>query len=140
VYVGEATGVDKDRISGVGEGINIGAAAGVGRGEIGDENVGVESGVAVGVGGTVESGVETGVIAEAGVEIRVDVTKSKRAIVVATGEVSNAGQSVGSVVQPSSLHESRTRYTPNVASPASEPLSTYTYNVTRRISVPGGNT
>jgi len=92
-------------------------------------SVAVTVGVAVKAGGAVGTGVDSG---------NIGVTTSKRAIVAAMGKVRSTGQVIGSLSQPASSHGSRTRYTPNVASPASELLSTYTYNVARKTSVPGG--
>jgi len=94
-----------------------------------DVSVAVTVGVAVKVGGAVGTGVDSG---------SVGATTSKRAIVAAMGKVRSTGQVIESLSQPASSHGSRTRYTPNVASPASELLSTYTYNVARKTSVPGG--
>jgi hypothetical protein len=108
-------------------GTNVSVAAGVG--------VGVTVGVGVGLG------VAVGAVIEAVTEIgNVGVTISKRATVAAMGEVKRAGQVVGSPLQPSFSHGSNARYTPSVASPSPELVSTTIYNVACRISVPGGNT
>jgi hypothetical protein len=66
-------------------------------------------------------------------------SSSKPTSVIAIGEERREGQVAGVPPQPVSLHGARTRYTPKVASPEPDMLSTYTYSVARLTSVPSGS-
>ena len=126
-------------VEGVGvEGVAVGGV-GVSRGEAGGVTVGVfESARA-----RCDTLADLEVVADVGVGVgvgSVGVGVPKRASVTAMGEVESVGQVASSSPHPSSCQGSRTRYAPNVPSPAPVPLSTYTYSVARKTSVPGGNT
>jgi hypothetical protein len=66
-------------------------------------------------------------------------SSSKLTSVIAIGEERREGQVAGALPQPVSLQGERTRYTPKVASPEPDMLSTYTYSVARLTSVPSGS-